>query len=900
MTNESNTTAETPPPSPSDTAWHTLSVADVTQRLEVDPPTGLNAREVRRRTRRYGHNTIPEQRQRSLPRIFIDQFTDFMILVLIGAAIVSGILGQRLDALAICIIVVLNGIIGFVQEYRADRAMQALKKLATPTTRVRREQQVVPLSTLDLVPGDIVLLEAGDLLPADLRLIEAVQLKVDESALTGESIPVDKQTDPLDDPKLSLGDRRNMAYKGTLLTYGRGTGVVIGTGLQTELGQIASLLHKDENIKTPLQQRLEVFGRRLALAILAICVVLFAVGVWRGEPPVLMFLTAVSLAVAAIPEALPAVVTISLALGARKMARKQALIRRLPAVETLGSVTYICSDKTGTLTQNSMRMEQMYVAGEMLPPSASKQPASQADLQNPIHLFFLALALNNDAKAQTDGPTQNPILGDPTEVALYMAASEAGYDKDTLEGTNPRVQEIPFDSDRQCMTTLHRMPQGIISFTKGSPEKLIPLCESMLTQTGPESLPTESLLEQAERMANEGLRVLAVAYRQWDQAPTEMTSSIVERQLTFLGFAGLMDPPREEAAQAVALCQSAGIKPVMITGDHPGTAKSIASRVGIINEETTVLTGQELEHSSPEELAQLVEHTRVYARITPAQKIAIVKTLQARGEFVAMTGDGVNDAPALNQANIGIAMGRTGTDVAREASDMILLDDNFATIVTAVRDGRRIYDNIRKFVKYTMTSNSGEIWTIFLAPLFGLPIPLLPIQILWINLVTDGLPGLALAMEPEERNIMQRPPRPPNESIFAGGLWQHILWVGLLMGGVSLVTEMWAYQANQEQWQTMVFTVLTLSQMGNVLAIRSEQDSFFQRGPLSNVWLLGAVLLTFALQMATIYMPFLNPIFHTMPLTLDQLGLCLLLSTVVFFAVELEKWIRRGGWLAGR
>ncbi|MEJ2231738.1 MAG: HAD-IC family P-type ATPase [Nitrospirales bacterium] len=413
MTNKSDTNAK-----------NSLSVEDATQRLEVDPQTGLNTQEVRCRARRYGPNIIPEHRQRSLTRILIDQFTDFMILVLIGAAIVSGMLGQQLDALAICIIVMLNGVIGFVQEYRADRAMQALKKLATPTTRVRREQQVVPLSTLDLVPGDIVLLEAGDLIPADLRLVEAVQLKVDESALTGESVPVDKQTDPLDDPKLPLGDRRNMAYKGSLMTYGRGTGVVIGIGLQTELGQIASLLHKDEEIKTPLQQRLTVFGRRLALAVLGICIVLFAVGILRGEPPVLMFLTAVSLAVAAIPEALPAVVTISLALGARKMAKKQALIRRLPAVETLGSVTYICSDKTGTLTQNSMRVEQIHVAGTLLRPSASEQPAIEADPQNPIHLFFLALALNNDAKAQADGPT----LGDPTEVALHLAASESGSD----------------------------------------------------------------------------------------------------------------------------------------------------------------------------------------------------------------------------------------------------------------------------------------------------------------------------------------------------------------------------------------------------------------------------------------------------------------------------------------
>ena len=881
--------AKTAPSSSADTVWHTLPVADVSERLEVDPHTGLNAAEAHRRLQQHGQNTIPEHRQRSLTRILVDQFTDFMILVLIGAAMVSGLLGERLDALAIFIIVMLNGLIGFVQEYRADRAIQALKQLATPSTCVRRDRKEMPLPTLDLVPGDVVLLEAGDLIPADLRLIEAVQLKVDESALTGESVPVEKQTDPLDDPKLPLGDRRNMAYKGTLMTYGRGTGIVIGTGLQTELGQIASLLHKDEEIKTPLQQRLIVFGRRLALAVLAICVVVFAFGVLRGEPPVLMFLTAVSLAVAAIPEALPAVVTISLALGARKMAKKQALIRRLPAVETLGSVTYICSDKTGTLTQNSMRVEQVYVDNTLLHPGVNEEPPFEDNLHNPWHLFFLALALNNDAKKQDEGAP----LGDPTEIALWMAAGEAGYDKDTLEAAMPRVQELPFDSDRQCMTTLHRMPEGFISFTKGSPEKLLPLCETMLTRSGRESLATNRLMEQAEQMANEGLRVLAVAFHHWDEAPANMDSSIVERQLTFLGFAGLMDPPREEAAQAVALCQTAGIKPVMITGDHPGTAKAIASRVGIINKETAVVTGQELEQGSSEELAQLVEHTQVYARIAPAQKIAIVKALQARGEFVAMTGDGVNDAPALNQANIGIAMGQSGTDVAREASDMILLDDNFATIVTAVRDGRRIYDNIRKFVKYTMTSNSGEIWTIFLAPLFGLPIPLLPIQILWINLVTDGLPGLALAMEPEEQNIMQRPPRPPTESIFAGGLWQHILWVGLLMGGVSLATEMWAYEADLGQWQTMVFTVLTLSQMGNVLAVRSERDSFIQRGPLTNPLLLGAVLLTFALQMATIYVPFLNPIFHTLPLTMEQLVLCLFLSSVVFFAVELEKWVRR-------
>ena len=872
----------------SDIAWHTINTSDVFTLSGTTPQQGLTHQDARQRLHHYGPNSIPEHRPRHLSKIFLDQFSDFMILVLMGAALVSGLLGEHLDAVVIVIIVLLNGVIGFVQEYRADRAMQALKQLATPTARVRREGQLMSLSTLNLVPGDIVLLEAGDSVPADLRLFEAIQLKVNEAALTGESVPVDKHTNALNDLTLPISDRRNMTYKGTLLINGRGAGVVIGTGLKSELGQIATLLHKGENIKTPLQQRLTAFGRRLAFAVLGICIMVFGLGLLRGEQPVLMFLTAVSLAVAAIPEALPAVVTISLALGARKMAAKQALIRRLPAVETLGSVTYICSDKTGTLTQNSMRVEQLSVGGTQ-PSSVRNEPQKMESETNPLHLFFLALTLNNDTKIQADG---RPI-GDPTEMALYMAASEAGYHKQQWETKMPRIHEIPFHSDRQCMTTLHRSPHGLISFTKGSPEKILPLCQSMHQQELPIPIPAADLLNEAERMAHEGLRVLAVAYRKWEQPLPEVTPSILEDQLIFLGFAGLLDPPRQEAAPAVALCRSAGIKPVMITGDHPATAKAIASRVGITNRDTTVLTGQEMANCSRKELTELIARTHVYARISPAQKIAIVKALQTQGEFVAMTGDGVNDAPALNQANIGIAMGKNGTDVAREASDMILLDDNFATIVTAVRDGRRIYDNIRKFVKYTMTSNSGEIWTIFLAPWFGLPIPLLPVQILWINLVTDGFPGLALAMEPEERNIMQRPPRPPNESIFAGGLWQHIVWVGLLMGGVSLATEMWAYHTEQAQWQTMVFTVLTLSQMGNVLAIRSERESFIQRGLLSNIWLLRAVLLTFGLQMAIVYIPFLNPIFHTLPLTQGQLVLCLVLSTVVFFAIELEKWIRR-------
>jgi len=679
-----------------------------------------------------------------------------------------------------------------------------------------------------------------------------------------------------------------MAYNGTLVTYGRGAGLVVATGMRTELGKIATLLREEEEVKTPLQKRLAQFGQWLALAALAICAIVFLVGVLRGESVILMFLTAVSLAVAAIPEALPAVVTVALARGARKMVKKQALIRRLPAVETLGSVTYICSDKTGTLTQNKMQVEQVAVAGQV----AARVPRV-GEQGEAGRLFGQALALSNDAVRQDN----DRVLGDPTEVALYVAARQAGYDKERLQIASPRLAELPFDSDRKCMTTFHREGPGIVAFTKGAPERVVGLCETIHDGTGRVSLNKDIVLDQAERMAAEGLRVLAVAFRQWPAVPSELSAEQVERDLVFLGLVGLLDPPRPEVHEAVKLCQAAGITPVMITGDHPATARAIAKRLGIMTNDDVVMTVEELARLPLENFEERVERIRVYARAAPEQKIKIVKALQDKGEFVAMTGDGVNDAPALKRADIGIAMGVTGTDVAREASHMILLDDNFASIVSAVREGRRIFDNIRRFIKYTMTSNAGEIWTIFLAPFLGLPIPLLPIHILWINLVTDGLPGLALAAEPEERGLMQRPPRPPNESIFAHGMWQDIIWVGLLMGGVSLLTQAWAYRTGHAHWQTMVLTVLTLSQMGNVLAIRSERESFFTLGPLTNRPLLAAVLLAFALQMGTIYIPALNPIFKTEPLDLDELLFCLILSSVVFLGVELQKWMIRHGWL---
>ena len=874
------------PPSPlTPMLWHLLSPGEVATHLTVDPDAGLTTEEAARRIAHYGLNDIHERPARPLWRMFLDQFTDFMILVLIGAAIVSGIIGEPPDAIAIVVIVLLNGAIGFVQEYRAERAVAALKLLAAATARVRRGGQVTEISALQLVPGDVVLLEAGNTMPADLRLIETVQLKVDESPLTGESVPVEKRTDSLHEADAPLGDRVDLAYKGTSVTYGRGCGLVVATGMQTELGRIASMLGSEEAVKTPLQKRLAQFGQRLALVALAICAIVFAVGVLRGESMALMFLTAVSLAVAAIPEALPAVVTVSLALGARRLVQKHALIRRLAAVETLGSVTYICSDKTGTLTQNKMRVEQLFVSGQPESGPTGKEESWRRLLR--------AMALNNDAVRHDDGH----MIGDPTEIALFLGAAERGCGKAELLVQAPRVSELPFDSDRKCMTTLHREGSEIVAFTKGAPEQVVALCDGQLTGDARTALDTVAILDRADRMAADGLRVLAVAYRTWPDLPAELASDHVERGLTFLGLVGLMDPPREEAREAVALCKSAGITPVMITGDHPATARAIALRLGIIENHDAVLTGQELAKLTLEEYEARVEGIRVYARVSPEQKITIVKGLQDQGEFVAMTGDGVNDAPALQRADIGIAMGLTGTDVARESSHMILLDDNFSTIVTAVEEGRRIFDNIRKFIKYALSCNTAEVWTIFLAPFLGMPIPLLPIHILWINLVTDGLPGLALAVEPEEKGLMERPPRPPRESIFADGMWQDILWIGLLMGGVALVTQAWAYRTGHAHWQTMVFTVLTLSQMGNVLALRSERASFFQLGPWSNLPLLGAVVLTFVLQMATIYIPALNPIFKTEPLDLDELLLCLALSSLVFIAVEIEKWCIRQGWL---
>ncbi len=863
--------------------WSNIESDEALSRLK-STASGISTEQARSRLNEHGPNELAETKGHSVLAMLIGQFSDFMIIILIIAALISGFIGEVIDTIAIVVIVLLNAIIGTIQEYRAERAVAALRKMAAPEAHVLRDNHAVTLAASELVPGDVVLLEAGNVIPADLRLLQVEEMQVDESTLTGESHPVKKQSTLIKEAVLPIGDRKNQAFKSSLVTRGRGKGVVVATGMEAEVGRIAELIQGEAGVKTPLQERLTRFGRYLAFAVVAICIVVFSAGLLQGQPVLLMFLTAVSLAVAAIPEALPAVVTISLALGARKLIRYKALVRNLPAVETLGSVTYICADKTGTLTQNRMSAEKFYTNGEWCTLLSEVKPEIvRTELGS-------ALALNNDV-AEKDGKA----AGEPTELALFEAALEAGFKKSILEQDKPRSGVLPFDSKRKQMTTLHQSSEGTVAYIKGAPEKVLAQCNSALTADGVVVFEREPVLNEATRLANEGYRLLAFATRRANTTLTQIDLEPMEQELTFLGLVALMDPPRPEAQQAVADCLSAGIIPVMITGDHAGTATAIAHRLGICKDNQKTLSGPDLEKLSDEQFDRLVGTVRVYARVSPKQKLRIVKALQAKGEFVAMTGDGVNDAPALKRAGIGVAMGLKGTDVAREASDMVLLDDNFATIVHAVRAGRRIFDNIRKFIKDTMSSNSGEIWTLFLAPFLGLPIPLLPIHILWINLVTDGLPGLAFTAEPAEPDIMERPPRPPEENIFAHGMWQHIVWVGLFVGGLSIVALAWAVSRQASHWQTVVFTVLTVSQLFHSMAVRSESTSLFRLGLLNNKPMLGAVLLTLILQISVIYIPALNRIFHTQALPLFDLVVCLLLSSLVLVAVEIEKYLMRAG-----
>ena len=863
--------------------WYNVEANKVVEQLRSSSG-GLTSQEADHRLAKHGANTIPDQHHRPFLIMLLGQFTDFMIIVLLLAAVVSGFVGEATDTIAILVIVLFNGIVGAVQEYRADRAVTALRSMSAPSAMTIRNGETVSLESSQLVPGDVVLLQAGDVVPADMRLLEVEELQADESVLTGESQTVEKQKKPLLETEIPVGDRNNMVFKSTLITRGRGQGMVVATGLNSEIGQVAKLLRSETGIDTPLQIRLTRFGRYLSFAILSICLVVFVAGLFQGQPWLLMLLTAVSLAVAAIPEALPAVVTISLALGARRLVKHNALVRNLPAVETLGSVTHICADKTGTLTRNRMRVERFFVNHQWHP------TLSKFDKNSAVTELGLAMALNNDVMLKDGIPT-----GEPTELALFEAASDANYHRSELEKAIPRLHAIPFDSTRKLMTTLHRAQDGVIAYVKGAPEQTLERCTSQVDT--PANFKVESILNQASEMAQKGYRVLALAMRRFSELPEKLESDIVEQNLMFLGLAAIIDPLRSEVPDAVKSCLTAGIVPIMITGDHPGTARAIAGQLNIPNHEGAILTGKDLSDLSEAELNKRVNDVQIYARVNPSQKLRIVKALQSKGEFVAMTGDGVNDAPALKRADIGVAMGQKGTDVAREAADMLLLDDNFATIVHAVKAGRRIFDNIRKFIKDTMSSNSGEIWTLLLAPLLGLPIPLLPIHILWINLLTDGLPGLAFAAEPAEPDIMRRPPRPPKESIFAHGMWQHIIWFGLFVAALSIGAQSWAISRGVDYWQTVVFTVLAASQLFHSLAIRSERASLFSIGLFSNLPMLGAVTLALILQLSLVYVPYLNSIFHTQPLPLFDLVVCMLVSSTVLIAVEFEKGLVRWGIL---
>ena len=886
---------------------------------------GLSTEEARGRLEQYGPNELEERSGRGPWAILWEQFTSAMIVILIVAAVASALLGDYEDSIAIAVIVVLNAALGFGQEYRAERAMDALKRLSAPIVKVRRNGHVREVSARELVPGDVVLLEAGNLVPADGRLLEGTNLRVQESALTGESEPVEKDPVALEEEDPPLGERANMVYSSTVITKGRGLYVVTETGMATELGKIAAMIQTAGPEQTPLQRRLNQVGKVLALAALVIVGVVFALGLLRGEDLELMFLTAVSLAVAAVPEGLPAVVTIALALGAQRMLRRRALIRKLPAVETLGSVTVICSDKTGTLTENRMTATVLDVADRTVQLGeggrAASKPRPEGGLlpvegDDPaLALLLGGAALCNDALLdEGDEKDALRVLGDPTEGALVEAAAREGLKKPELEAALPRVEEVPFDSRRKRMTTVHEvlsdwgsgspdtlssvLREGLknapyVAFTKGAVDSLLEISNEVWSDGQTEPLDgdwRERISAANQRLAENGIRVLGVGFR--SLRSLDGGADELERDLTFLGMVGMIDPARPEARDAVETCKRAGIRPVMITGDHPLTAWHIATELGIA-EGGRILTGRELDRLSVEELEDLVSETPVFARVSSENKLDVVEALQDKGHIVAMTGDGVNDAPALRKADIGVAMGITGTDVSKEASDMVLTDDNFATIVAAVEQGRVIYDNIRKFIKYLLTSNSAEILVMLVSPFLGLGLPLLPLQILWINLVTDGPPALALSAEPAERSTMRRPPHLPEETVFSRGLGRHVLWVGVLMALVSLGVGVWYQQTKPEIWQTMVFTTLTLSQMSHVMAIRSGDESLFRVGLRSNKLLLGAVILTFILQVLAIYVPFFQGFLETEALPIADFAIAVALSTVIFWAVEVEKWLVR-------
>ena len=906
-----------------DMAWHTLEADETLNHLQTDLQRGLATTEAEQRLQRFGTNELIDRGGVSPWRILWSQVTSIMVVILIVAGVIAAILGDVEDTVVILALVIINTLIGFTQEYRAERSMAALKQMAVPSVRVRRDGKVQEIPAPQLVPGDIVLEEAGNRIPADGRLLQSAGLQVQEATLTGESVPTTKRATALADADIALGDRRNMVYMGTEVTTGRAEFVVTSTGMHTELGKIADLIQNVVSEETPLQRRLDQLGKQLAVLAVAIVALVFVLGIFRGDSIELLLLTAISLAVAAVPEGLPATVTIALSLGAQRMLQRNALIRKLPAVETLGSVTTICSDKTGTLTENRMTVTVLDIAGTKVELQGEKA-LPIPDLHDKPGLAFLlaGAALCNDAQPRIDGAEDpDDILGDPTEVALVVAGNRQGMNKSHLDHVFPRVAEDPFDSDRKRMTTLHRRPnaetiasaQGQIAallgdlnqvgestycaFTKGAVDGLLDIASDAWLDDRVVPLDDtlrQRILDANADMAANGLRVLGVGYRLLDEIPDEVdagNAGVLEKNLVIVGMIGMIDPARPEVRDAVAMCKEAGIRVKMITGDHPATAVAIARELGISEEGGRSIIGVDLNQMEDQELTDALQEVDVFARVAPEHKLRIVKSLQSNGQIVAMTGDGVNDAPALKQAEIGVAMGITGTDVTKEAGDMVLRDDNFATIVAAVREGRVVYANIRKFIRYLLTGNVAEIIVMLITPFFGMPLALLPLQILWINLLTDGLPALALGIEPAERDIMRQPPRSPTESILGRGMGWQIGISGVFLAILSAGVGYWAWSNNNPDWQTMIFTTLTFGQMAAVLSLRSDSESFFRFGIIRNPALIGAVALTVVLQIAVTYVPFLQELFETTALTAADLWICVGLGFIMLIGVELEKAI---------
>ena len=929
----------------SPSSWHTVAIDKTLQQLSSNKDAGLSSQQVSERLQQYGPNELEETGGRSPWSIFVDQFTNIMLLMLIGVAVISAFLDIRSntfpkDAIAIFSIVILNGILGFFQEQSAEKALAALKNLASPLVRVLRDGKTSDIAAKELVPGDVMLLEAGVKIAADGRLIECSNLQVRESALTGEALAVTKQAELELPADASLGDRLNLIFQGTEVVQGRAKAIVTNTGMQTELGKIATMLQSVESEPTPLQQRMSQLGNVLVSGALSLVAIVVIGGMITFQNGSLGFDTSrweellevsLSMAVAVVPEGLAAVVTVTLALGTRRMVKRNALIRKLPAVETLGSVTTICSDKTGTLTQNKMVVQlvstgdcTVAVAGEGYAPIGDfTDRHTSAQINNleeypELESLLIACAVCNDAVLQQE-QQEWQILGDPTEGALLCVAGKAGIYKEKQSQLLPRTAEFPFSSERKRMSVICQVPgrskhsgfpaekgqqPNYLMLTKGSPELTLERCKGIIVGDRVQALTQEMrdrILAENNNMASGGLRVLGFAYKLWENLPPEGSEETSEQDMIWLGLVSMLDAPRPEVREAVRKCRDAGIRVVMITGDHQLTAKAIAYDLGIATEGDRVLTGQELEKLSQEELKQQVEQVSVYARVSPEHKLRIVQALQSWGKFVAMTGDGVNDAPALKQADIGIAMGITGTDVSKEASDMVLLDDNFATIVAAAEEGRVVYSNIRRFIKYILGSNIGEVLTIAAAPLIGLGgVPLTPLQILWMNLVTDGVPALALAVEPAEPNVMKRPPFSPRESIFARGLGSYMIRIGIIFAILTIAMMSWAYgythspgHGDPDAWKTMVFTTLCLAQMGHAIAIRSNTQLTLELNPLSNVFVWGAVIVTTILQLMLIYVPPLRAFFGTHYLTGFELLVCFGFSALMFVWIEMEKLFLR-------